>query len=224
MFVPSCCFYIPHANDQIIDDNPCDETKMEFDNYLTLLPKFGSAIDDCLAAWETYLIEIENQPTYETIISASSLDTAAKVEALEHLLSTIPLRHANLMKFCSDSNLEHIELPEKCDVLLEELLSMKKQMDFDSWFSFLSKNKRFVDRVVDMEQGIKEEEMFRKQQLNRLKALHIGLMSVHGDGELMQKDVEHLVDAMEALGVSIVGVGILDGTGEVDGVRSLCDG
>lgn len=213
---------IPTAVHQTMKAATPEARIVEAETYHSLLPKLGSAIDNCLAAWETYFEEIGRQPAYETIVSSDSIDTTTKAHALGHLLLILPLRHAALVKSCTDPDIELVELPEQCDVLLQELLAMDKEMDFDALFGFLAKNKKFVARAVKLENGIRQEEMFRKQQLSRLKGLHLSLTYVREDGALAQQEVEALVDAMEALGVSLVGVGLFSEAEELGRVRGIC--
>jgi hypothetical protein len=199
------------SNPKVPNENPTIE------DHLTTLPKLGLAIDNTLTEWETYLEEISSQPSYGMISFNDTADTSSKIEALQYLLSGLPLRYAALIKSCSDPNLELVGLPDRCVSLLKELLSMKSEVDMGKEYALLVKNKRFVDRVTLLEKGIKDEELFRKQELNRLKGLHMSLMYVRDDGgDVPQKDFVALLDAMEALGVSIMGFGI-QGEGENGG-------
>lgn len=81
-------------------------------------------------------------------------------------------------------------------------------MEMDGCFGSIL-GKRFVAKVGEIEKGLAAEELDRKQGLGRLKAVHEALMLVRKDGELGLKEVEKLVEAMEAFGVSLVGKGVM---------------
>lgn len=174
-------------------------------NYMTLMPGLGNAIDTALAHWETYLGDLEHQPGYSTIIEQDPKSPESKAKALQYVLFTLPERHTMLVRSCSAAELEAVQLPDVCGNLLDELQSTSHEIDLLSWFNSVTSTKKFVDRVVALEKDIREEEMRRRQDLSRLKAVHIAFTQVGRDGELGLKDVEVLVNAMEAIGVSLVG-------------------
>lgn len=178
---------------------------MEADNFSDLMPGLGDAIDTALAHWETYFGDVEAQPSYSTVIEQDPKSPETKAKALQYILFTLPERHTMLVRSCSAAELEAVQLPDVCGNLLDELQSPSHEIDLDSWFNSVTSTKKFVDRVIALEKDIREEELRRKQDLSRLKAVHIALTQVGRDGELGSKDVEVLVNAMEAIGVSLIG-------------------
>jgi hypothetical protein len=181
-----------------------------------------------LASWEAYLKDLEGHPGYSTIISDNPKEAATKAKALQYLLSTLPTRHAELVRSCSDPEVETVKLADMCGNLLDELQSPSHEIDLNAWFNMVSTGKRFIDRVLSIEKDIEEEEQRRLQELSRLKAVHMSLMQVCGDGELGMKDVEVLMDAMEAVGVLLVGSGGFEPPEEVHwlegGAEALSNG
>ncbi len=179
---------------------------MDTETYLTLLPKLGIAIDNSLTAWEAYIAEVRQQEDFTTIISSESDDSATKAKALQHILFTLPLRHEALVKSWGDPKLRSVELSETCDRLLAQLMKYPDGTELNACYDEVIASKRFIDRVVAVEEETRECEDRRSQVLRSLKAVHINLMEVRGDGELGAGDIVALVDAMEAVGVSLVGL------------------
>lgn len=170
---------------------------------MALLPKLGIAIDTSLATWESYTETLADQPTYESIISTDLQDTSTKAKALLHLLDTLPSRHAALVVAYSDDKLEYVGLSDICTNLLEELQKPESDVELDSWFNRTLAGKKSVTTVVQLEKDIRSEEQGRLQELRRLKASQLALMSVYQDGELGDNEVEKLLDAMEEVGVHL---------------------
>ena len=183
---------------------------MEINDITTLLPKLGIAIDTTLAAWEAYLDTLSKQPTYESIISQESKEVSTKVKALLHLLEDLPLRHAALVQSYCDNKLSFIELSDQCADLLQELQKPESEVDLEEWFSKALTGKKFVKEVATLENEIRDEEQGRLQELRRLHAIQTALMGVLADGELGVKEIEALLEAMEAIGVSLAGSGAVN--------------
>lgn len=196
---------------------------MDVDNHLTLLPKLGSAIDATLQSWNAYIAAVSQWPTYENIITGDIKDKATKSQALKHLLETLPTRHTALVHSYNDPELGFVELSEVCARLVEELQSPDSEVDLDKDFNKLA-GTSFIKTVVSLERKIADEEQWRSQELNRLKASHTCLMTVREDGELEKGEVRALVDAMEAVGIPLIGLGpvelIGDGGSQGIGVSS----
>ena len=180
---------------------------MTADNYYTLLPRLGYAIDAALEAWTSHTGTVVEQPTYESITSSNTKDISVKVQALTHVLETLPARHAALVRSYNDPELDLIELPEVCANLVEELQSPQQELELDQDFNKILASKRFAKSIATLEKELGDEEQWRSQELRRLKASHLCLMSVREDRELKQSDVAVLMDAMEEIGVPLIGFG-----------------
>ena len=188
-------------------------------NYFSLLPTLGTAIDASLSEWESYLKRLDANISYELISSNDTKDPATKVRSLEYLLGTLPSRHAQLVRSYNDPDLEAVELSELCSNLLEELQSPKSEVELGAWFSRVLWSKRFVSGVMQLEKDIKDREQGRLQELRRLGGIHFSLMIVHEDRELGWPEVEALLEVMEAVGVSLTDCGIVKELVEPDEVR-----
>lgn len=187
-------------------------------DHVTLLPKLGAAIDTALASWEAYLETLTEQPTFETIIADDTKDLSTKIQAIQHLLETLPSRHSALVNSYADDKLDVMELSDHCIVLLEELQKPRSERDLDGWFDKVLSSKRLATSIKELEKELQAEEQWRAQVLRRLKGQHMALMMVRADGELGRREVEALLDAMEALGVSLIGSGAVHEEA-VDGVQ-----
>ena len=171
----------------------------------TLFNKFGDAVDNSLAAWESYLETLTGQPTFESIVSDNSKDASTKIKALQHILETLPSRHATLAQAYCDTEIKFAELSDTCTNLLEELQKPASNLDLSAWFKQVITGKKFISGIDAIEKDIGVEEQGRLQQLRRLKAVHVSLLAVLADGELGDKEVEVMLEAMEELGVSVAG-------------------
>lgn len=183
---------------------------MESDDHLTLLPKLGTAIDAALQSWNSHTATAAQYPTYESIISGDIKDISTKVQALKHVLETLPSRHAALVQSYNDPELDFIELSDLCGNLLEELQSPEPDVELGEDFNKIFMSKRFIKSVVALEKEIRDEELWRSQELNRLKASQACLTKVREDGELDKRQVRALVDAMEEIGIPLIGFGLGD--------------
>jgi hypothetical protein len=189
---------------------------METIDTMNFLLKLGIAIDSSLAAWKGYLDTLPEQLTYEAIIANDIQDATTKAKALLHLLEVLPSRHAALIISYGDSTLKFIELSAQCANLLSELQKPESHVELKSWFNRTITNKKLVNSIAQFERDVNTEEQGRLQELRRLKAIYLGLMSVYEDSELGEKEVEDLLDAMEEVGVSLAVPGafteLADGT------------
>ena len=176
---------------------------METKDTMNYLLKLGIAIDTSLAAWKEYLDTLPEQLTYEAIISNDIQNATTKAKALLHLLEVLPTRHAALTISYGDSTLNFVQLSAPCANLLRELQKPESHVELKSWFNRTITSKKLVNSIAEFERDVETEEQGRLQELRRLKAIHLGLTKVHEDGELGEKEVEKLVDAMEEVGVSV---------------------
>ena len=169
----------------------------------TFLTKLGIAIDTSLTTWLAYVDTLTEELTYQAIISNDIQDATTKAKALLHLLEVLPTRHAALTISYGDSKLKFVELSAECANLLRELQKPESDVELSSWFNRTITSKKLVNSIAEFERNIQTEEQGRMQELRRLKAIHLGLTRVFEDGELGEKEVGKLLDAMEEVGVSL---------------------
>ncbi|KAK3725414.1 hypothetical protein LTR37_000384 [Vermiconidia calcicola] len=171
------------------------------DNYFSLLPTLGTAIDASLSEWESYLKRLDANISYELI---SSNDTKAPA--------------TKLVRSYNNPELEAIRLSELCSNLLDELQSPETEVELGAWFSRVLWSKRFLSGVMQLEKDIKDREQGRLQEPRKLKASQSMLTTVREDCELGWPEVEALLEAMEAVGVSLTDCGIVKELAEPDEV------
>ncbi|KAK5164473.1 uncharacterized protein LTR77_009679 [Saxophila tyrrhenica] len=175
-----------------------------------LLRALGLAIDTSLTDWESYTHHLRTLPSLDavTVLDPGTPATTAKV--LEYVLHTLPQRHGILVKAYGDPGLDLVVLPVDCERLLDHL---QDSDEGGEWFKGFVKSKRFIGKVLRMEDEVASAEKARLQSLRRLKADWI-VLKEQEMGRLDARKVEALVEAMEVVGVELVGVEGFEAFGE----------
>lgn len=135
----------------------------------------GTAIDTSLATWQTYLETVAQDLSYDAILADDAKTPSTKVQALRHLLESLPARYAALRHSYCDPELEIVMLSDQCAGLLEELDNAECPVELSQWFNFVT-SKRFISTAVQLEKEMREEEQSRLQEVS--ESLYRGYLSV----------------------------------------------
>ncbi|KAF7196827.1 hypothetical protein HII31_01745 [Pseudocercospora fuligena] len=162
-----------------------------------------------LEYWISYLREVrsDDKPSYSEILNNSPNDTSAKtkIQALRHILETLPLRHKALASAYNTA--AEFEISDQLATLIESLKDEDTQVELEGWYEkTLVKSNKVKHEVLGLEKEIMELEDGRLEELKGLMGILADVRGMIGEGYVGKEEIERLVAAMDAVGLHCDGV------------------
>ncbi|KAI5367864.1 hypothetical protein Slin15195_G029980 [Septoria linicola] len=181
---------------------------------LPTLSILGEIISDELTHWMHHTSITSTFITYATLttdsISSTVSSAKVKVQALRHILETLPLRYKALALSYSDPELiEPVVLSTELQALLESLQNQEDSIGEElkgRYDQKLFQSKKFRPNILNMEDEIRRLEEARMEELKGLMLMVEETKLAAEDGLVADEALKNLIEAMDEAGLSAAGL------------------